>query len=56
MMEGKYACHLRGVMKLSNQRGCMNIIRLYKRRIRELLGFYIFRDVSNEIDFIACFI
>ena len=42
MMEGEYACRLDGVMKYSNQRGCMNIIRIYERRIRELLGFYDF--------------
>ena len=41
VMEGKYACHLRGVMKYSDQRGCMNIIRIYEQRIRELLGFYV---------------
>ena len=41
VMEGEYACHLRGVMKYSDQRGCMNIIRIYERRIRELLGFYV---------------
>ena len=59
MMEGKYACCLSGVMECSDQRGCMNIIRIYKRRIRELLGFYDFRDMSNENEFIAfslCFI
>ena len=51
MMGGKYACRLSGVMKYSNQRGCMNIIRIYERRIRELLGFYdFFRDMSNEIN------
>ena len=42
MMEGEYACRLSGVMKYSNQRGCMNIIRIYERRIRELLEFYDF--------------
>ena len=41
VMEGKYACHLRGGIKYSGQRGCMNIIRIYEQRIRELLGFYI---------------
>ena len=41
MMEGEYACHLRGVIKYSYQRGCMNIIRIYEGRIRELLGFYV---------------
>ena len=30
MMEGEYACYLRGIMKYSNQRGCMNIIRIYE--------------------------
>ena len=49
MMEGEYACCLSGVMKYSDQRGCMNIIRIYKR-IRELFGFYDFRDMSNEIN------
>ena len=39
-----------GVMRYSDQRGCMNIIRICERRIRELLGFYDFRDMSNEID------
>ena len=34
----------------SDQRGCMNIIRIYERRIKELLGFYDFRDMSNEIN------
>ena len=28
----------------------MNIIRIYKQRIRELLGFYNFRDMSNEMN------
>ena len=42
MMEGEYACRLSGVMKYSNQRGCMNIIRIYDQRIRELLEFYDF--------------
>ena len=41
MMEMEYACCLRGVMKCSDQRGCMNITRIYKPRIRELLGFYV---------------
>ena len=41
VMEGEYACCLRGVMKYSDQGGCMNIIRIYERRIRELLGFYV---------------
>ena len=41
VMEGEYACHLRGVMKYHDQRGCMNIIRIYEQRIRELLGFYV---------------
>ena len=41
VMEGEYTCHLSGVMKYSNQRGSMNIIRIYERRIRELLGFYV---------------
>ena len=50
VMEGEHACCLSGVMKYSDQRGCMNIIRIYKRRIRELLGFYVFRDMSNEIN------
>ena len=50
MMEGEYACRLSGVMKYSNQRGCMNIVRIYERRIRELLGFYDFRDMSSEIN------
>ena len=55
MMEGEYACRLSGVMKYSNQRGCMNIIKIYERRIRELLGFYDFRDMSNGNKFIAFF-
>ena len=50
MMEGEYACRLRGVIKYGNQRECMNIIRTYERRIKELLGFYNFRDMSNEIN------
>ena len=41
MMEGEYACCLSGVMKYSDQKGCMNIIRIYEQRIRELLGFYV---------------
>ena len=41
MMEGKNACCLEGVMDYSNQRECMNIIRIYEQRIRELLGFYV---------------
>ena len=41
VMEGEYAYRLSGVMKYSNQRGCMNIIMIYERRIRELFGFYI---------------
>ena len=40
VMEGEYAC-CRGVMKYSDQTGCINIIRIYERRIRKLLGFYI---------------
>ena len=39
MMDGECACHLRGVMKYSNQRVCMNIIRIYEQRMRGLLGF-----------------
>ena len=50
VMEGEYACHIRGIMKYSDQRGCMNIIRIYESRIGELLGFYIFRDMGNEIN------
>ena len=50
MMEGEYVCRLSGVMKYNDQRGCMNIIRIYEQRIRELLGFYDFRDMSNEIN------
>ena len=50
IMEGKYACLLSRVMKHSDQRGCMNIIRTYERIIRELLGFYDVRDMSNEIN------
>ena len=42
VMEMEYASRLRGVMKYSDQRGCMNIIRVYKQRMRELLGFYFF--------------
>ena len=30
MVEGEYACCLSGVIKYSNQRGCMNIIRIYE--------------------------
>ena len=48
MMEGKYAYRLSGVMKYSNQRGCMNIIKIYEQRIRELLEFCDFRDMSSE--------
>ena len=56
MMEGEYACRLSGVMKYSNQRGCMNIIRICERRIRELLGFYdFFRDMSNKINLLPFF-
>ena len=50
MMEGEYACHLSGVIKYSDHRGCINIIRTYERRIKELLGFYDFRDMSNKIN------
>ena len=50
MMEGEYACRLRGVIKCSDQRECMNIISIYEQRIRELLGFYDFRNMSNEIN------
>ena len=50
MIEGEYACHLSGVMRYSDQRECMNIIRIYEQRIRELLEFYDFRDMSNEIN------
>ena len=56
MMEGEYACRLSGVMKYSNQRGCMNIIRIHEQRIRELLEFYDFRDMSNKDKFIAFFL
>ena len=59
MMEGEYACRLSRVMECSEQRGCMNIIRIYEQRIRELLGFYDFRDMSNEINlllFLSLFI
>ena len=42
MMEGEYACRLSGVMRYSDQRGCMNIIRIYEQRIGELLEFYDF--------------
>ena len=48
MMEGKYACRLSGVMKYSDQRECMNIIRIYEWRIREVLGFYDFRGMNNK--------
>ena len=48
IMEGEYACRLSGVMECSDQRGCMNIIKIYEGRIRELLGFYDFRDMSSE--------
>ena len=41
MIEMEYACRLRGVMNYSYQRGCINIIRSYEQRIRELLGFYV---------------
>ena len=41
MMEGGYSCYLSGVMKYSDQRGCINLIRIYEQRIRELLGFYV---------------
>ena len=30
MMEDEYACRLSGVINYSNQRGCMNIIRIYE--------------------------
>ena len=33
----------------------MNIIRIYEQRIRELLGFYDFGDMSNEIDLLPVF-
>ena len=42
MMKGEYACRVSGVIKCSDQRGCMNIIRICERRLRELLGFYDF--------------
>ena len=51
MLEGEYACHLRGVMKYSDQSVCMNILR-NKRVIRILC----FSDMGNEINFIAYFI
>ena len=54
MMEGKYACHLRGVIKYSDQRGCMNIIRVYEQRIRELLGFYASLSSGICATFIPC--
>ena len=41
MIEVEYACRLRRLMEYSNKRGCMNIIRIYEQRIRELLGFYV---------------
>ena len=50
IMEGEYACCLSGVIMYSEKRGCMNIIRIYERRIREVLGFYDFGDMSNEIN------
>ena len=50
MIEMEYACHLKGVMKYSDKRGCMNIIRIYERRMRELLGFYVFGNMGNEIN------
>ena len=40
MLEGEYTHRLRGVMEYSDQRVCMNIIRIYEQRIR-LLGFYV---------------
>ena len=55
MMEGEYACCLSGVMKYSNQRGCMKIIRIYEQIIRELFGFYDCRDMSNEINLLLFF-
>ena len=56
MMKGEYVCRLRGVIEYSDQSVCVNIIRIYKQRTRELLGLYVFRDVGNEIIFIAYFI
>ena len=50
VMEGEYACLLSEVIKYNNQIGCMNIISNCEQRIRELLGFYDFRDMSNEIN------
>ena len=50
MIEMEYSCLLRGVINYSDQRGCMNIIRIYEQRIRELLGFYVFSDMGNEIN------
>ena len=50
IVEGEYACCLRGVTKYSHQRVCMNIIRIYEGRIRELLGFYSFSDMGNEMN------
>ena len=41
MMEGEYACHLRRVIDYSDQRDCMNIIRIYEQQIRELIEFYV---------------
>ena len=41
MLEGEYGCIFRGVMNYSDQSVCMNIIRIYERRIREVLGFYL---------------
>ena len=28
----------------------MNIVRIYEQRIRELIGFYGFRNIGNEIN------
>ena len=56
VMEGEYACHLRGAIKYGDQRGCINIIRIYEPRIRELLGFYDFRDMSNKINLLLFFL
>ena len=55
VMEGEYAWHLRGVMKYRYQRVCMNIIRIYEQRMRELLGFYVLRVWAMN-KFIAYFI
>ena len=41
MVEGEYACRLRGIEKYSDQRGCIDIIRIYEQIIRELLKFYV---------------